>query len=673
MRAAATPRMPQSQGVGPVGPSAGSGSRAPRENSARVPMVTAAADRARGLRPACRRRVGAALAAAILAALVASPGVGPRVSGFASSSGAPDPSGADPVPEAARILRWVQALSDPALEGRAAGTAGGDRAARYLAERFQELGLGPGGDGGGYLQAFDVPTGVRLGPDNALAVVTPGRSPQTFAPGAAFLPLAFSEDGAVEGEVVFAGFGITAPALGYDDYAGLEVRDRVVLVMTGEPRERDPRGPFRAPEHFHYGELRHKVLNAREHGARAVLVVERPGRGPDAPEPLRGTTPSWGIVAVSVTQAIAAALLAPAGLDLSALGDEIDRTLAPASRPLGGVRARVRVSLVRERGRTANVVGLLPGTDPGLRDQAVVVGAHHDHLGRGGPASLDPARSGAIHPGADDNASGTAAVLALAEAFARAGGTRRTLVFVAFGAEEIGLLGSNHYVQHPAVPLEQTVAMVNLDMVGRLRERLHVMGVDTGQGLRTLVEQAAAELGVALALRGDGVAPSDHTPFLTRERPVLFVTTGPHEDYHRPSDTWDRIDAEGLRTVTRLVYRVVRALADQQTPPIFVRVPGPPGGSAGSRGYGPYFGIVPDFGESPTPGVRVSGVRPGSPAERAGVQAGDVIVRFGGVAVRTLDDLTFVLRSRRPGDVVEVTVRRGDREHTVQATLEVRR
>ena len=405
-----------------------------------------------------------------------------------------------------------------------------------------------------------------------------------------------------------------------------------------------------------------------------MVVVENPGRG-DRLATLRGTTPSWGVVAISARREIADALLTPAGLALASLRTQIDRTGAPASRALSGVRVRIRSALHRDRGTTANVVGILPGTDPALAAEAVVIGAHYDHLGRGSPFSLAPERGDAIHPGADDNASGTAALLGLAETLVRSGAPRRSVVVVAFSGEELGLLGSTHYVGQPAVPLDRTVAMVNLDSVGRLRDgRLHVMGVDTGQGLRTLVEQAGQGLPAQLVLRGDGVGPSDHTAFLNRERPVLFFFTGPHADYHRPTDTWDKIDADGLRTVTTIASRVVRALADRDDRPAFVRVPGgPPRAGAGTASYGPYFGAVPDFGESPHPGVRLGGVRPGSPADRAGLRAGDVIVRFGGVTIRTLDDLVFALRSRRPGDAVEVSYLRDGAEQAARATLEERR
>jgi peptidase M28-like protein/PDZ domain-containing protein/PA domain-containing protein len=560
------------------------------------------------------------------------------------------------------------------MEGRGSGTPGADRAASYLEAEFRRLGLRPAGDGGGFLQRFEVLTGVRLAPGAAIEVTAPGTAPRTFAGGSDFLPFTFSADGDVAGDVVFAGYGITAPPLGYDDYAGLDVRGMVVLVMTGEPRETDPQGPFRPAEHFHYTELRHKVLNAREHGAAAVIVVENPRRG-DRLTALRGTTPSWGIVAISARRDVGDALLALAGRDLAALQAEIERAGTPASRAIPGARARIRSTLLRDRGATANVVGILPGTDPALAAEALVVGAHYDHLGRGSPFSLAPERGDAIHPGADDNASGTAALLGIAETLVRTGGARRSVVIVAFSGEELGLLGSTHYVSHPAVPMDRTVAMVNLDSVGRLRDgRLHIMGVDTGQGLRALVEQAAQGLSAPLTLRGDGVGPSDHTAFLNRERPVVFFFTGAHSDYHRPSDTWDKIDADGLRTVTTVAYRVVRTLADRNDRLTLVRVPGgAPRAGAGPVGYGPYFGAVPDFGDSPQPGVRLGGVRPGSPADRAGLQSGDVIVRFAGVTIRTLDDLVFALRSRRAGDAIEVGYVRDGTERAAQATLEERR
>lgn len=579
----------------------------------------------------------------------------------------------EPIPDASQLLGWVKALADPALEGRASGTPGAERAVRLIAEEFGRLGLRPGGDGGSYLQTFEVVTGIRVAGPTTLQVAFGGAT-RGFSAGPDFLPYAFSESGEAEGELVFAGYGITAPDLGYDDYAGLDVRGKVVLIMTHEPRERDPVGPFRKPEALHYTQLRHKAINARERGAVGIIVVPDPHHPEETPRPPRGTTAPWGILAVYTSRRVADLLLAPTSRSLADLQAEIDRALAPRSTAVPGTRVRLAVGLLRERGLASNVVGILPGSDPGLRHEAVVIGAHYDHLGRGSQFSLAPERADEVHPGADDNASGTAAVIGLARAFAAAGGTRRSLVFVAFAGEELGLLGSTHYVKRPPIPLADTGAMVNLDSVGRMQgRRLFALGVGSGSGLRELVEEASRGVEVELAFREDAFGPSDHTPFYARGRPVLFFFTGTHPDYHRPTDIWEKINAEGLRTVVRVAFRTIRLLADRPERPAFVRVTGPPRPRGGGGGYGPYFGSVPDFSDSDTPGIRLVDVQPGSPAERAGLRSGDIIVRFAGVTVRTLDDYVFALRSRRPGETVEVVYLRNGVERRADAVLETRR
>jgi aminopeptidase YwaD len=580
----------------------------------------------------------------------------------------PAHAGAPATPAAEWLVEQVKTLSAPEMEGRASGTAGAERAALHIGAELQRAGLTPGGDGGTWQQAFTVATGIKLGEGNALRIVTPAA--RALALGREFVPLTVSADGGWEGDVVFAGFGITAPDVGWDDYAGLDVRGRIVLVIEGEPRRADAAGPFRRPDAYHYSERSHKVINAREHGAAGVLLVAHPDRAGDALPALAGLGQPWSIFALAVSRAAADALLAPANLTLAAAAAAVETAPAPRSFAVSGVRVALRVALVRERGRAMNVVGILPGRDARLRDETIVIGAHYDHLGRGGEGSLAPDALGAVHHGADDNASGVAAVLGLARAFGAAGGAPRTLVFVAFAGEEMGLLGSTHYVRRPARPLDRTVLMVNLDMVGRLRDRtLYVGGVDGGSGLRELVSAQAG--GLHLALRGDPFGPSDHTAFYAAGRPVLFLFTGAHADYHRPSDTWDRINGAGLAEVTAFAARVVDAAASTAAPPAYVRLAAPPSSVRG--GYGPFFGVVPEFGERESGGVRVGDVRAGSPAESAGVRAGDVIVTFAGMTVTTLQDFSFALRSRRPGDRVDVTVRRDGAEHRFHAVLGERR
>ncbi len=580
------------------------------------------------------------------------------------------------------LLHQVATLASRGMEGRAAGSAGAAKAADYIAREFQKAGLQPGGEGGSYLQPFDLVTEIRLGQGNRLELTTSGQpsEPREYRPWADYLPLAFSEEGEVEGQVIFVGYGISAPELGYDDYAGIDARGKVVLIMTHEPREQDQHGPFRAAEAFHYTTNRYKVINAREHGAAAVLLVTDPNNHSGEEEsvlPLRGASGSGsGVPALSIMGRVAGALLHGTGTTLSRLQEEIDRRLAPKSFPVPGATIRAKVALVRERGATANVIGILPGRDPLLKEEVVVIGAHYDHLGFGGEISLAPAAFNVLHPGADDNASGTSSLIALARALVAARGAKRTFMFVAFSGEELGLLGSYHFVKHPPIPVERTVAMINLDAVGRMQKRrLYIQGVGSGEGLREIVEEASSGMDLDLTLRDDGFGPSDHTPFYAKERPVLHFFTGPHLDYHRPSDTIDKINAEGLRAVTVLAYRTAMAIANRPaaiayrptkgTPPAVER--GEPAG-----GYGPYFGSIPDFSESATPGVLLGGVRPESPAEQAGLTAGDIIVNFGGIQVKNLQDLTFALRTKRPGDRVEVTYLRAGKEQRTQATLRQR-
>lgn len=579
---------------------------------------------------------------------------------------------------AADLQEIVKTLAAPEMEGRATGSPGMQRAARFIAGEFGRAGLEPGEEGGSYFQVFEVVTGIRLGDGNRLRL-SGAAGQQEYAVEREFTPFSFSDSGQAQGEVVFAGYGITAPELSYDDYGGIDAAGKIVLVLSGDPRERDPGGPFRRPEAYRYTEVRYKILNAREHGARGVILVTNPVAHAGEPEHLFAiqgiiSSSQSGILAVNALRRVADAILAGSGRSLTELQLDIDRDLRPRSFVVVGRSADLEVRLIHEHGQAWNVIGLLRGTDPTLANQAVVVGAHYDHLGHGGETSLAPSRFGEVHPGADDNASGVAGVIGLARMFASGGGARRTIVFVAFAGEEMGLLGSAQYVREPVIPLDRTVTMLNMDMIGRLRsDKLYVFGVDTGKEFRE--DLAAANRGVELQTQfsGDGYGPSDHTPFYGKDRPVLFFFTGPHEDYHRPSDTPDKINAPGLARVTRLVAGVLHRIADNDTPVTFARVErsSPPRARGSGASYGPYFGMIPEFGGSEE-GVKLGGVRAGSPAEKAGLQSGDLIVRFDGKEVKNLEDFVFVLRSKRAGDRVEVVYRRGTEVRTASAVLEAR-
>jgi hypothetical protein len=324
-----------------------------------------------------------------------------------------------------------------------------------------------------------------------------------------------------------------------------------------------------------------------------------------------------------------------------------------------------------------NVIGVLPGRDPTLRNEAVIVGAHYDHLGLGGFGSLDPDSTGKVHNGADDNASGAAMLIEIA-ARLEAAPPARTVVFIAFSGEELGLLGSSYYVNHPIYPLSTTLAMINLDMVGRLRQkRLIVYGSRTAREFPALLDSLNWHAGLDLRAQGDGYGPSDQSPFYAAGRPVLHFFTDLHEDYHRTTDDWQKINVEGLEQVADFTTGLVTALANRAAPltPV-TEPPASPGGTAAAAGYGAYLGTVPDMSGNPAgerlSGVRLVGVRAGSPAERAGLRGDDIITRIGDRNVPDLQAMTDALRSHQPGDTVAIVIRRGNAVTTLRATLGAR-
>lgn len=328
------------------------------------------------------------------------------------------------------------------------------------------------------------------------------------------------------------------------------------------------------------------------------------------------------------------------------------------------------------RRRARNVIGILPGRDPALRGEAVIVGAHYDHLGGGEFGSLDPDSTGKIHNGADDNASGAAALVYIAKELAAAP-PARTVVFIAFSGEELGLLGSAYYVKHPVYPLARTIAMINLDMVGRLRnKRLIVYGTATATQFPALLDSLNWYQGFDLHKQGDGYGPSDQSSFYAAHLPVLHVFTDLHADYHRTTDDWQKLNFEGLARVIDFTAGIADALGNRRAPLTFVDVPAPShaalsNDSVVTPGYGAYLGTIPDM-TGGAGGVPLMGVRAGSPADQAGLRAGDVITRIGPHPVPDLEGMTEALRSYKAGDAADIVVTRGDSTITVHAVFGTR-
>ena len=537
-------------------------------------------------------------------------------------------------------VRW---LADDALEGREAGSAGERCAAAYLAARFGELGLEPAGPDGGWYQPFPVRAGSVLGSSNVLAI-----SGEPEALGKVWTPYGFSGSAAVRGRLAYAGSGISAPGTLEDRFAHLNLEGAVAVI------EAEAQGLSRLQADAHF---RATVASGRRAAALVVLLPD--GRPlPDLDGENRPVVPI--------------PVLAVAG----ALAQEVREAAQEGSTVIR------LLTEVRPRAVDAyNVVARLPGTDAAA--DVVLMGAHFDHLGHGGEGSLAP-DSREIHNGADDNASGAAGLLEIARRLREGPRPRGSVIFVAFGGEERGLLGSTHYVENPTVPLDRTRAMLNLDMVGRLEERpLTVFGMATAPEWEELVREANARVAapLPLSLLLDGFGPSDHAAFWARGVPVLHFFTGTHEDYHRPSDDWERVDERGLSRVAALSAEVAMAVVGSTSVPavaLTAATPEPtPHGAASptqpsSGGYGPYFGSIPDM----TPqdfGVRITGVREDSPAQRAGLRGGDVIVSFGGKDVTDLYAFTYALQEHQSGDRVEVVVMREGEKVIMAATLAERR
>ncbi|MGA8151442.1 MAG: M28 family peptidase [Terriglobales bacterium] len=572
-----------------------------------------------------------------------------------------------------RYLNDIKNLSAPTMEGRGAGTKGIARAAHLLAARYKSLGLKPAGTNS-YFQPFTVITGARIKGNNHLMVET-GSEKRAFKIHQDYVPFSFSASGSVTGPLVFAGYGASADEFKYDDYGDVDVKDKIVVLLRYEPEG------F-AAKSGHAGLTQHaqlvtKAINARNRGAKAVVLLNGKLAGDEEDLLTRFGSVSGpedvGIVFIQVRNAVAEGWFQAAGKSLTDVQKQINATTTPGSFVFPpNLRISINVGIQSTQAKVNNVLAYLPGKT----DEYVIIGAHYDHLGRGNIDSLAPSQIGQIHPGADDNASGTAGVLELARLFAPLRGQmQRGVLFASFAGEELGLLGSAHWVKEPTLPLDKCLAMLNMDMIGRIKDKkVFIGGVGTGSTFKPLLEQASGKADLKLEYSASGFAASDHTSFVTKKIPVLFFFSGLHSDYHKPSDTWDKINPNDAVDLLDLVSNVATQLADAAERPAFLTVvedrPGPASGGGG--GYGPYFGSIPDFGQVEN-GVRFSDVRPGSPSAKAGFKGGDVLVQFGDKPIKNLYDFTDALRRSKVGDEVEVKVLRDGQPITAKVKLEQRK
>jgi hypothetical protein len=580
-----------------------------------------------------------------------------------------------------RYLQHIKVLASPEMKGRATGSPELEKAAAYIAGQFRAEGLQLPPGTNSYLQMFQVTTSATLGRANRLEF-SAGGDTRTLEVKKEFVPFNFSASGKASGSVVFAGYGITAPEYNYDDYAGLDVHGRMVLVLAHEPQEYDAKSVFAGKVYTDHAQYYSKASRAKSHGALGVIVVADRINHRQDPEELErfGRTDGpadAGILFMQVREEFVKPWFQAAGKDIEELETAIDGDLKPRSFLLPNVNVREDVDVERAVKTVGNVTAWLPGET----SEYLIIGAHYDHLGLGEQYSMAPSLAGTVHPGADDNASGVAGVLELARYFASQPKLKRGILFMTFAGEELGLLGSGYYANHPEMALDKAVTMINLDMIGRIRDsKLYVGGVATGTTLRTDLEEIASRSRLRIDYSDSGYGSSDHTSFTAKQVPVLFFFSGLHGDYHKPSDTWDKIDPAGSIEVLRLVADTALRIDTDTERPLFVRVKekndphsgagGPVSGSGG--GYGPYFGSIPDFSEPPK-GVRFADVREGSPAALAGLKPGDILITFGDKDIGNLYDFTYALRAHKPGDEVLVEVMRRDEKITARVRLTERK
>ncbi len=649
-----------------------------------------------------------------------------------------------------RLADVVQHLASPSCEGRAIGGEGIDRAAEFIAAQFAAIGLKTDLIDGKPFQSFSVSVGNRLGPNNRLVFHGPAEpnssdpnEPRTATNGPAtkprmiaavsgrdFLTTGLSAAAEFDAPLVFAGYGISAEKEGYDDFTGVDVKGKMLIVLRHEPRQDDPDSPLDGTRDSIHATIGRKLANAEARGAVGVIFVtddvevrrnlaaardqwlnaaDRLAKALDESRKLAEAPATEfdrqrakvASLAAELTQigtrfeadsdpllkfsmarsgakklivlhcrrsAIDPIIRAALGKGLAELEAEIDRDFKPRTAELAGWRAAGQTDLGRQQAAAKNVLAMLPGDGP-LAEETIVVGAHYDHLGLGDYGSLDR-RPGLLHPGADDNASGVAAMIEIARQLAaRPSRPQRSVLFIAFSAEELGLLGSKHYVAHPVVPLDKTVAMINFDMVGRMRNnRLTIFGVGTSELWAKLLDQISVE-GVDVARLPGGAGSSDQLPFYLQKIPALHLYTGMHGEYHRSTDTFETLNVPGMRRVVELSVRLIEGLAAEKERPKFHE--GQTLFPAAKRRV--TFGAVPESNDADGQnGFRLAGIVIGGPAERAGLKTGDVVIEFGGQKVGNFYDFATLLSKYEGGEKVKTVVRRGEETLTVEVELEKR-
>lgn len=571
------------------------------------------------------------------------------------------------IPSKDRMRDAVKYLAGDELKGRFPGTEGMEKAAAFIIEQYKAAGVKSWGDS--YRQEFGVTTALEAGTGNNVVFETViqrqgipkeklPRAKQNWIMKDDFVPLAFSENGTVTGELAFVGFGISAPELKYDDYEGIDVKDKIVILISDNPDMAKKDSRFNQ-----YSSLRYKATNARNKGAIGMIMVKIQGDSMNVFERLDYVNIGKysGIKAIQAWRQSLSKFF-PKKQSLIESETIIVNTKKPNSFILPNCYVNITVDLKDITAPTSNINGYISGTDPALKDEYIVVGAHYDHLGYGGPTSMNTSLGKPqIHNGADDNASGVAALLELAYKIAESP-LKRTVIFSTFSGEEMGLLGSSYFVNNPPVPIEKIVTMINLDMVGRMnKNELTVFGTATSSIFPEMIDSLDLIDSVAITKASDAYGPSDHASFVTKNIPVLMFFTGLHEDYHKPSDDWDHLNYPGMEMAAGFIFSTIETIANKAEKLTFQKpdIEAPKRRTDREQGYGElWFGIIPNFEENKL-GCKISGSSPGSPADKAGLIADDIIVKIDDSDIKNLYDFMYKIKEHKAGDVLNVHVLRG--------------